>query len=62
MLKIEVIKGNIEKALKSFKYKVNRTGQTKSLREGKNYKKPSVLKRAKMQKAKYVNKKFNTPE
>jgi small subunit ribosomal protein S21 len=62
MLIIKVEKGNIEKALKSFKYKVNRTGQTKALREGKDYTKPSVEKRTKMQKAKYVENKFNNQE
>ena len=62
MLIIKVEKGNIEKALKSFKYKVNKTGQTKALREGKDYTKPSAAKRAKIQKAKYVEQKFNNPE
>tara|TARA_R110002033_G_scaffold39748_4_gene79715 strand:+ start:1137 stop:1325 length:189 start_codon:yes stop_codon:yes gene_type:complete len=62
MLIIKVEKGNIEKALKSFKYKVNRTGQTKALREGKDYTKPSAAKRVKLQKAKYVEQKFNNPE
>jgi len=46
MLIIKVEKGNIEKALKSFKYKVNRTGQSKDLRERKDYKKPSIQNRA----------------
>jgi|SaaInl59LU_5_DNA_1037362.scaffolds.fasta_scaffold02569_6 ribosomal protein S21 len=62
MLIIKVEKGNIEKALKSFKYKVNKTGQTKALREGKDYTKPSAAKRVKLQKAKYVEQKFNNPE
>jgi|TARA_B110000977_G_C10854317_1_gene407074 small subunit ribosomal protein S21 len=62
MLIIKVEKGNIEKALKSFKYKVNKTGQTNALREGKDYTKPSEAKRTKMQKAKYVEQKFNNPE
>ena len=62
MLIIKIEKGNIEKALKSFKYKVNKTGQTKALREGKDYTKPSAAKRVKLQKAKYVEQKFNNPE
>jgi len=62
MLIIKVEKGNIEKALKSFKYKVNKTGQTKDLRKGKEFSKPSVLNRKKMQKAKYVEHKFNKQE
>jgi small subunit ribosomal protein S21 len=62
MLIIKVEKGNIEKALKSFKYKVNRTGQSKDLRERKDYKKPSIQNRAKIQKARYVEQKFNNQE
>lgn len=62
MLIIKIEKGNIEKALKSYKYKVNRTGQTKALREGRDYTKPSAAKRAKIQKAKYVEQKFNNQD
>jgi small subunit ribosomal protein S21 len=62
MLIIKVEKGNIEKALKSFKYKVNKTGQTKSLRECKDFTKPSVQNRKKIQKAKYVQARFNSQE
>lgn len=62
MLIIKIEKGNIEKALKSYKYKVNKTGQTKALREGRDYTKPSAAKRAKIQKAKYVEQKFNTQD
>jgi small subunit ribosomal protein S21 len=53
MLIIKVDNNNIEKALKTFKYKVNKTKQTKSLRERREYTKPSASKRVKMQKAKY---------
>ncbi len=62
MLIIKVEKGNIEKALKSYKYKVRNTGQTQALRDGKQYTKPSIAKRAKIQKAKYVEQKFKNPE
>lgn len=62
MLIIKIEKGNIEKALKSYKYKVNKTGQTKALREGRDYTKPSAAKRAKIQKAKYVEQKFNNQD
>jgi len=58
MLKIEVKKGNIEQALKSYKYKVNRTKQRQEISERKEYTKPSIIKRKKIQKAKYIQKKF----
>ena len=54
MLIIKVDKNNIEKALKTFKYKVNKTKQTKNLRDNREYTKPSAKKRVKMQKAKYI--------
>lgn len=57
MLKIKVESSNIEKALKNLKRKVIKTKQTKNLRENKEYKKPSLLKRAKIEKAKYVQSK-----
>ena len=37
MLKIPVIKGNINKALKLFKRKFKQTGKLKEVRERKNY-------------------------
>ena len=46
MLKIPVIKGNINKALKQFKRKFRDTQVLKELRERKNYTKPSAKKRA----------------
>lgn len=60
MLRIVVDKGNIERALSTFKYKVNRTKQTKKLRDLREHTKPSATKRRKMQKAKYVEHKFRT--
>lgn len=59
MLKIIVDKQNIEKALKTFKYKVNKTKQSKNLKENREYTKPSALKRRKMQKAEYIEKTLN---
>lgn len=59
MLIITVEKGNIEKALKVFKYKVNSTKQTQTLRELQQYVKPSVTKRKQLQKAKYLQQKNN---
>ena len=45
MLKIPVIKGNINKALKQFKRKFRDTQVLRELRERKNYTKPSTKKR-----------------
>lgn len=47
---------NIERALKKFKRKSEKTGVIKEVRARKQYDKPSVLKRIKMQHAIYVNK------
>lgn len=47
---------NIERALKKFKRKAEKTGIIKEVRTRKQYDKPSVLKRIKMQHAIYVNK------
>lgn len=57
MLIIKVEGGNIEKALKKFKYKVNNTKQTKKLREKQQFEKPSIVKRKQLQKAKYLESK-----
>lgn len=57
MLIVNVQGGNIEKALKSYKYKVNKTKQTKQLRDNREYTKPSATKRRKAQKAKYIQQK-----
>ena len=45
MLKIPVIKGNINRALKQFKKKFRDTQVLKELRERKNYTKPSLKRR-----------------
>ena len=45
---------NIERALKRFKRKFEKTGAIRELRARKNFVKPSVTKREQMQKAIYV--------
>lgn len=45
---------NIERALKKFKRKFEKTGVVKELRRRQQYNKPSVLKRLKMEHAIYV--------
>ena len=61
MIGVAVKEGeNIERALKRFKRKFERTGAVKELRARKEFIKPSVLKRKKMQKAVYVKQLFNT--
>lgn len=56
MLIIPVKEGeNIERALKKFKKKFERTGTMRQLRARKEYIKPSVLKREQMKKARYIN-------
>ena len=47
---------NIERALKKFKRKFEKTGVVKELRARQQYNKPSVLKRLKMEHAIYVQK------
>ena len=47
---------NIERALKKFKRKVERTGVVRELRARQQYEKPSVKKRLKMEHAVYVQK------
>lgn len=47
---------NIERALKKFKRKFEKTGIVKELRKRQQYNKPSVLKRLKMEHAIYVQK------
>ena len=51
MLKVPVIKGNLNKALKIFKRKFKQTGILKEVRERKNYIKPSLNKRKQKQKS-----------
>lgn len=45
---------NIERALKRYKRKFDRTGARKALYERKQFEKPSVVKRAQVQKAQYI--------
>lgn len=47
---------NIERALKKFKRKFEKTGVIKELRARQQFDKPSVLKRLKMERAIYVQK------
>ena len=47
---------NIERALKKFKRKFEKTGTVRELRSRKTYEKPSVKKRQQMMKAVYVQK------
>ncbi len=47
---------NVERALKKFKRKVEKTGVVKELRERQAYKKPSVRRREILQKAEYIQK------
>ena len=47
---------NIERALKKFKRKFERTGVVRALRARQQYEKPSVKKRLKMEHAVYVQK------
>jgi len=57
MLIIPVKDGeNIDRALKRFKRKFDRTKTMKQLRNRKHFTKPSVSKRAESQKAQYVQK------
>ena len=55
MLIIPIKEGeNIDRALKRFKRKFDRTGTMRQLRKRKQFTKPSVLKRAQVQKAQYI--------
>ncbi|MBC8306894.1 MAG: 30S ribosomal protein S21 [Pelagibacterales bacterium] len=56
MLKIPVVKDNINKALKQFKRKFKQTGRLKEIRERKYYTKPSLARHTKKDKAKLTNK------
>ena len=51
MLKIPVVKGNINKALKLFKRKFRDTQVLRELRERKNYIKPSLKRKVKKEQA-----------
>lgn len=50
------VEGNIEKALKEYKRKVSKVNQIKNIRDGQEFVKPSVKKRSKVIKAKYIQK------
>jgi small subunit ribosomal protein S21 len=50
---------SIEQALKTYKFKVYKTKQTQKLQENKEYKKPSVKRRAQIQKASYHQKNYS---
>ena len=57
MIVVQVKEGeNIERALKKFKRKFEKTGVVKELRARQQYDKPSVLQRLKMEHAIYVQK------
>ena len=57
MIIVQVKEGeNIEKALKKFKRKFEKTGVVKELRSRQAFQKPSVTNRKKMMKAVYVQK------
>ncbi len=63
MIIVQVKEGeNIERALKKFKRKFERTGIVKELRSRQAFTKPSVVNRKKMMKAVYVQKLRQTEE
>lgn len=47
---------SIEQALKNYKFKIYKTKQIQQLQERKEYKKPSVIRRVQIQKAKHKQK------
>jgi len=51
------VNGSVEQALKQYKNKHSRIGIVKELRERQTYTKPSIIKRAVILKAKYVESK-----
>lgn len=63
MLIIKNEKGeNIERMLKRYKRKFDRTKVIRQLRDREQFTKPSERKRAQLEKAKYVQKKFNSDD
>lgn len=63
MLRIIVKEGeNIDRALKRYKRKFRDVKVLRELRDRKQFTKPSVARRAQVQKAAYVEKKFNTEQ
>jgi small subunit ribosomal protein S21 len=51
MLKVEVKKGNINRALKEMKFKVRKTKQLQRIRDIQYFQKPSMKKRLQLEKA-----------
>lgn len=47
---------SIERALKKFKRKIEKTGAIKEIRERQAYKKPSIVRREQIKKAVYIEK------
>lgn len=62
MLKVEVKKGDIERAIKELRRKVINTQLVKQLRDRKQFNKPSVKRRAEILKAQYIQKKREEEE
>ena len=56
MIIVKVANDGIEKALKVFKYKVNKTNQNKILLNKKEFVKKSITRRTQIQKASYTQK------
>ncbi len=54
MIIVKVTNNNIDQAIKQLRRKVRNIKQINSLRDRKEYTKPSIIKRLKKQKAKYV--------
>lgn len=59
MIIIPVKNKNIEQALKAYKFKIYKTKQIQKLQERKEYKKPSVERRAQIQKAVFNQKNYS---
>lgn len=53
---------DIEKALKEYKRKVNKTKQTQQLQNRKEFVKPSVTRRAEILKARYIQKTYRSED
>jgi small subunit ribosomal protein S21 len=54
MIIINVQNGNVEKALKEYKRKIQNIKQTQILRDRQEFVKPSIVKRSEIKKAKYI--------
>jgi small subunit ribosomal protein S21 len=63
MLIVQIKEGDtVEKALKKFKKKFEKTGVVKQLRERQKFTKPSIVRRTQVIKAAYKQNLFNTAE